>query len=202
MCDWLLYSKMVSGQVIFLTWWLKAPRWKLCFCYSPISEAMQSIFSTTIWFQVFTSLLKFNRRVCWRYLSMEGMSRNFGVSFTTLYTWVGIAYWHEQHKNRRIFVGRMSQIRFRNFKTERSVWFLVSHNVQKFYSSLGLRMDIEAEVKLWENALGILSHESDEIVHRHLQTQKSRKSHDFFLKGVFQNSNEGSISRRKLAMQT
>ena len=42
----------------------------------------------------------------------------------------------------------MSQIRFRNFKTERSVWFLVSHNVQKFYSSLGLRMDIEAEVKL------------------------------------------------------
>ena len=64
MCDWLLYSKMVSGQVIFLTRWLKAARWKLCFCYSPISEAMQSIFSSTIWFEVFTSLLKFNRRVC------------------------------------------------------------------------------------------------------------------------------------------
>ena len=180
MCDWLLYSKMVSGQVIFLTRWLKAARWKLCFCYSPISEAMQSIFSSTIWFEVFTSLLKFNRRVCWRYLSMEGMSRNFGVSFTTLYTWVGIAYHHEQQKSRRIFVGRMSQIRFRNFKSERSVWFLVSHNVQKIYSSLELRMDIEAEVKLWENALDILNHESDEIVHRHLQTQKSRQSHDFF----------------------
>ena len=45
-------------------------------------------------------------------------------------------------------MGRMSQIRFGNFKSEQSVWFLVGHNVQKFYSSLELRMDIRAEVKL------------------------------------------------------
>ena len=32
--------------------------------------------------------------------------------------------------------------------------------------------------------------------------RKVEKAMIFFLKGVFQNSNEGSISRRKLAMQT
>ena len=150
-----LVAQGSKAEAVFLLW-------------LPVSEAMQTTFSSTRWFEVYTSLLKFNRRGCWWYLSMEGMSRNFGVSFTTLYTWVGIAYRDAQRKSRRVFVGRMSQIRFGNFKSEQSVWFLVGHNVQKFYSSLELRMDIRAEVKLWENALEILSHESDEIIHRHL----------------------------------
>ena len=153
-----LFNLVAQGskvEAVFLLWF-------------PVSEAMQSIFSSTIRFEVFTSILKFNRRGCWWYLSMEGMSRNFGVSFTTLYTWVGIAYRDEQHKSGRVFVGRMSQIRFRNFKSEQSVWFLVGHNVQKFCSPLELRMDIRTEVKLWENAFEILSHESDEIIHRPL----------------------------------